>query len=126
MIQNLKIPSPHAFVERFQKLPERYLNALLLLVILGIFVTFNKAAFQSYFSDDDFSNLAIFEPWWSLVKALFTLALIPNFRPLGAMFYKAMGSLAGFHFGAYVAILQAFHITTALMLSTSRGVLIRS
>ena len=32
------------------------------------------------------------------------------------MFYKAMGSLAGFHFAAYIAILQAFHIATALLL----------
>jgi hypothetical protein len=112
----LKVPSLHTFLERFKKLPGRYWNALLLFFILGIFITFNKGALQSYFSDDDFSNLAIFEPWWSLVKSAFTLALIPNFRPLGAMFYKAMGSFAGFHFGAYVAILQAFHIATGLML----------
>jgi hypothetical protein len=106
----------YPILERFKKLPQRHLSALLLLVILGVFVTFNKGALQSYFSDDDFSNLAIFEPWWSLFKSVFTLALQPNFRPVGAVFYKAMGSLAGFHFAAYVAILQAFHIATSLML----------
>jgi hypothetical protein len=109
-------PSSAPFLERLQKLPERYLSALLLLVILVVFVTFNKGALQSYFSDDDFANLAMFEPWWSVIKASFSLALTPNFRPVGAMFYKAMGSLAGFHFAAYIAILQAFHIATALLL----------
>ena len=76
-------PSSHPFLDRLQKLPERYLNALLLLFILAIFVTFNKGALQSYFSDDDFANLAIFETWWSLIKSVFTPALTPNFRPLG-------------------------------------------
>src|SRR5712672_2209378 len=98
-------PSSPPFLERLQKLPERYLSALLLLVILVVFVTFNKGALQSYFSDDDFANLAMFEPWWSVIKASFSLALTPNFRPAGAIFYKAMGSLAGFHFAAYIAIL---------------------
>ena len=112
----LTVPSCHPSLEKFKKRPEWRFNALLMAVILGVFVTVNNGALRSYFSDDDFSNLAIFEPWWSLVKSAFTLALIPNFRPLGAMFYKAMGPLAGFHFAAYVLVLQAFHIATALLL----------
>lgn len=98
------------------RLPERYLNAALLILILGIFFALNKAAYQSYFSDDDLSNLAIFETWWSLIKDNFTAALIPVFRPFGAVYYKAMGPIAGLHFAAYVATLQTFHVATGLLL----------
>jgi hypothetical protein len=108
--------SSHPFLNRLKGLPDRYQSAILLFVTLGVFVVFNKAAFQSYFSDDDFANLALFEPWWSLVRDTFTLALLPNFRPVGAMFYKAMGPTAGFHFAYYVAALQTIHVATSLLL----------
>ena len=106
------------FIERFKKLPGRYQSALLLLLILALFFTFNKLAFQSYFSDDDFDNLrlAALFPWWAFPKSLFTLALQGNFRPVGVIYYKLLGGAAGFNFGAYVVVLQAFHVATALLL----------
>jgi hypothetical protein len=97
---------------------ERYRSALALLAIIGLFVTFSKLAFQSYFTDDDFSNLALarFVPWISLFKSLFSLRLELLVRPAGILYYKILGSTAHFHFAAYVAVLQALHIATSLML----------
>lgn len=114
----VNIRSVDPFRERLKKVPERYWNALLLVIILALFIAFNKGAFQSYFSDDDFSNLATAMPlsWWALLKWLFSLTLKVVFRPIAAVFYKALGSSAGFHFGAYVATLQAIHVATGLML----------
>lgn len=93
-------------------------NALLLFVLLGLFVTFNKAAFQSYFSDDDFSNLltARWIPWLGLPKAILSVGFHTNVRPLGLAYYKVLGLTGGFHFTPYVVVLQALHVATALML----------
>jgi hypothetical protein len=91
-------------------------NTAYALLILGLFVTFHKGAFQSYFSADDFSNLADFGPWWGLWKLMFGLTLLGPYRPMGVMFYKAMGPLAGFHFAPYVIVLQALHLATGSML----------
>jgi hypothetical protein len=112
------LPSPDLLIKRLPRLPERYLNALLLVAILALFITFNKAAFQSYFSDDDFSNLALvhFLPWRALPTSIFTPALIANVRPLGVVLYKILDITAGFHFAVYVAVLQLLHVSTALML----------
>ena len=120
----MTLPSPELFTDRLnltdrlKKIAEKYVNALLLIGIVAVFVIFNKAAFQTYFSDDDFSNLALalFVPWWAMPKAIFTLALSANVRPFGVLFYKIMGATAGFHFMPYVAALQSVHIATALML----------
>ncbi len=114
----MSFPSQEFFINRFKRLPQRYLNALLLTAILTVFVVFNKAAFQTYFSDDDFSNLtlAVFFPWWATLKEIFTLTLLPNFRPFGILFYKVLSPTAGFHFWPYIAALQFIHLATALML----------
>ena len=105
-------------ISRFQELPDRYLNALLLTLVLTLFVVFNKSAFHSYFSDDDCSNLALarFAPWHTLPYSLFTLALLAVYRPVGVIYYKILESTAGFHFAAYIAVLQLLHLATALML----------
>ncbi|MGI8746068.1 MAG: hypothetical protein ACR2NN_26500 [Bryobacteraceae bacterium] len=93
-------------------------SAVLLLLILALFITFSKTAYQSYFSDDDFSNLAVarFVPWLALPKAIFSLAYVANVRPLGLLYYKLLGATAHYHFGAYLAVLQALHLATSLLL----------
>ena len=99
-------------------LRDRYTSALILLFILAIFVIFNKAAFQSYFSDDDFSNLLLanWVPWKSLAKELFSLGFKINVRAVGLLYYKTLGATAHLHFVPYVALLQALHVATAFML----------
>jgi hypothetical protein len=114
----VNIRSIDPFRESLKRVPERYWNVLLLVIILAVFITFDKGALQSYFSDDDFSNLAMAMhlSWWSLLKWLFSLSLTITFRPIAVLFYKVLGSSAGFHFAAYVAALQTIHVAAGLML----------
>ncbi|MBZ5609937.1 MAG: hypothetical protein LAP38_16880 [Acidobacteriia bacterium] len=102
----------------FKRPREHYVSALALFAIIGLFVAFSKLAFQSYFSDDDFSNLALarFVPWAETLKGLVSLRFELMVRPAGLLYYKILGSVAHFHFWPYVAVLQAVHIATSLML----------
>lgn len=93
-------------------------SGVLLLLTLALFITFSKAAYQSYFSDDDFSNLALarFVPWLSLPKAMFSLGYENNIRPFGILYYKILGATAHFNFIPYLAVLQVIHVATSLSL----------
>lgn len=79
-----------ARVRAAARIPGRYLACLTLLAILAVFVTFNKAAFEGYFSDDDFSSLGMtrFVPWPELIRVAGSLVFEANIRPTGMMLYK--------------------------------------
>jgi hypothetical protein len=84
-----------------------------------LFVIANRGAYEGFFSGDDLDNLY----WTRQAPALdFLRALVSplysdvNFRPVGHFYFWSLGRLAGMHFPAYVAVLQALHLLVALLL----------
>jgi len=97
----------------------RFPAGLIAAALVVLFFAANGKAYWGYFSDDDLDNLA----WTSYVgldefaRGLADLRLSPhNFRPLGHVYFWALGRLADDFYPAYVAVIQALHLLNAGLL----------
>lgn len=85
---------------------------LIVLALIALFLIANRAAFEGYFSDDDFDNLS-----WATVAGIdsFTRELITplfsnnNTRPTGGLFYRFTGLGFGLDFPRYIPLLFLLH-----------------
>jgi len=90
----------------------RFGGAALLAALLLLFLIANRGAYEGYFSGDDLNNLG-----WTryghpagFVPDLLSLRFYPNnYRPLGHLFYSAMGRTAGLEYRWYVAAIHLLH-----------------
>jgi hypothetical protein len=81
-------------------------------LVFLLFLIANRGAHQGYFFGDDLDNLrnARTIPAADLALRLASPLLdAANFRPLGALFYKATHALAGLRFGTYLSFLHLLH-----------------
>lgn len=85
---------------------------------LILFFVANRGAYEGFFSDDDFDNLA----WTTVVgldvfrDGLLTPKFSPdNFRPVGHFFYRLLHTVAGFEFGRWVAVLECIHLLNVFL-----------
>ncbi len=97
-------------------------------LIFLLFLIANRGAHQGYFFGDDLDNLrnARTIPAGDLALRLVSPALdAANFRPLGALFYKATYAMAGLRFGTYLSFLHLIHFANVglvyLLLRDLRG-----
>ncbi len=105
----------------------RFSQAALILSLIGLFLLANRAAYDGYFSDDDFENLvnnrfAAFDIFW---RGLLSFQYdFYNFRPLGHVFFRWMGQWWGLQFTPYVILIQLFHLLNVfLVYRVARSVL---
>jgi hypothetical protein len=85
---------------------------MLFLAIVALFLIVNRAAYQGYFTDDDFDHLSWTRhaPLMGFVKGLLTPTYQSNnFRPLGHLFYHEEWRFLGFDFKKYLAATHLLH-----------------
>ncbi len=85
--------------------------------LVVLFLILNRAAYQSFFQDDDFDTMGwipyVSPQQW--ISGLFSPLLSPNnFRPVGHAYYL-IEDWAGFNFAPYVAVLQLVHIVNSVL-----------
>jgi hypothetical protein len=82
--------------------------------VLGwLFYVASKGAYRGFFSSDDLDNLAWTRhaPWLDFFTGLVTPVFYSsNFRPLGHLYFRVLGPLAGWDFRPYVVVLHALHL----------------
>jgi hypothetical protein len=91
---------------------------LAVVVCLILFFVANRAAYQSFFADDDFDNLG----WTTIVggdtfrDGFLTPKLSPdNFRPTGHYFYRLLHRIVRFDFPLWVLALQLIHLCNVFL-----------
>jgi hypothetical protein len=91
----------------------------LFLLFSALFLLANGLAYSGYFQDDEIDNLS-WTPYLTSVdylKGVVTpLSYANNFRPVGHFYFRAVEGLAGLHFPAYVAVIQAVHLFNVWLL----------
>ena len=92
---------------------------LFFLALAALFLIANRGAYKGYFQDDDLDNLS-FTREMDLAD-FFTPLILPkvedhNFRPIGHLFYRVMGSLAQLRFPPYIFVLHALHLLAGVLL----------
>src|SRR6266566_3296655 len=94
-------------------------GAALLLATAALFLIANRAAYRSYFSDDELNNIR-----WTreldtvdYVKGLLTPRFFTNnFRPVGHYYFREMSLWFGLDFPKYLPILHLAHILNVWLL----------
>ena len=84
-----------------------------------VFLALNYQAFDSYFQDDEFDNMA-----WTSVNApaeygaglLSPRYSTANFRPVGHLYFRVMTRLAGLNFASWVPSLFLIHLLNGVLL----------
>src|SRR3954454_21986458 len=94
-------------------------GAAVALAVALLFVIANRGAYKGYFSGDDLDNLS----WTSNTgPAAFAKGILSpqffgnNFRPVGHLYFFALGRTAGLRFRPYVALLQVLHLVNGFLL----------
>jgi len=88
-------------------------GALLFLAMALLFLTANRGAYKGYFNDDDLDNLVQTR---SAELPHFARSLVSpelssfNFRPMGHLYYKILGTWAGLRYQPYVGVLHLIHL----------------
>ncbi len=90
----------------------RAITAALAVALLSLFLLINRAAYKSWFSDDDLDNIG-----WTrqMPAASFAAGLLSpqyqlhHFRPVGHATFAALSRTAGLDFRWYVALSHALH-----------------
>ena len=68
-------------------------TVFLFVIIAALFLIANRAAYQGYFGDDEFDNLALTRaigPGEAVTGLLWPRYYENNFRPVGHLFYRAL------------------------------------
>ncbi len=105
----------------------RFPQTAVILGLIGLFLVANRAAYDGYFSDDDFENLvnnrfAAFDIFW---RGFLSFQYdFYNFRPVGHVFFRWMGQWWGLQFTPYIILIQLFHLLNVfLVCRVTRSVL---
>jgi hypothetical protein len=88
-------------------------GCILLAAVSLLFLASNRAAYRSYFQDDDMANLswAPLVPTTEFVRGLLSpLFQRNNFRPAAHLYYHVMGRVFGLDFPKYVFAIHALHL----------------
>jgi hypothetical protein len=88
-------------------------------ILVGLFLVANRAAYKGYFQDDELDNLSWApraEPLTFLTGILTPRFAPNNFRPVGHFYFHEGGRLFGLDFPKYVAVLQLFHLFNVWLL----------
>ena len=99
--------------------PARIRPLLLFLAAAALFLAANRAAYKGYFDDDGLENLSMTRDVDSgaFFDGFLTLHYFENnFRPVGHLFFRTMGHLAGLNFPPYVAALHIAHLLNVALL----------
>ena len=99
--------------------PARIRPLLLFLAAAALFLAANRAAYKGYFDDDSLDNLSMTRDVSTdaFFDGFLTLRYFENnFRPVGHLFFRAMGHLAGLNFPLYVAALHILHLVNVALL----------
>jgi hypothetical protein len=97
----------------------RYPSVVLLVIIAALFLIANRGAYKGYFGDDEFDNLALTRaigPGEAITGLLTPRYYENNFRPVGHLFYRALGAAAGLDYPPYIAALHLLHFANILLL----------
>ncbi len=99
--------------------PESRNSALIVLALMLVFLGVNRTSYKGYFEPDDLDNIG----WTQQADALTFAEGIAapkfyqqNFRPMGHFYYWVMGTLARLDYTPYLAVLQALHLVSVLVL----------
>jgi hypothetical protein len=100
-------------------IPLRWREPLFLIALLLLFLVANRAAYKSYFSDDDLDNLS-----WTNDAGPDTFSngfitwrtSADNFRPTGHFVYRVLGQCFGTDFRPFVAFIQIVHLLNGALL----------
>jgi hypothetical protein len=93
-------------------------GAALWLAMTALFLVANRGAYKGFFSDDDLDNLIHTRsaPLSQFAHGLVSPELSEfNFRPMGHIYFKALGATAGLRFVWFVAVLQLIHLLNVWM-----------
>lgn len=96
----------------------RFPQTAVILGLIGLFLVANRAAYNGYFSDDDFENLvnntfAGFDTFW---RGFLSFKYdFYNFRPVGHAFFRWMGQCWKLQFAPYVILIQLFHLLNVFL-----------
>ena len=96
-----------------------YRSVVLLVIIAALFLIANRAAYKGYFGDDEFDNLALTRaigPGEATRGLLTPRYYENNFRPVGHLFYRALGAAAGLSFSPYIGALHFLHLVNVALL----------
>ena len=94
-------------------------TVLLFVIIAALFLIANRAAYQGYFGDDEFDNLALTRaigPGEAVTGLLSPRYYENNFRPVGHLFYRALAATAGLRYPPYIAVLHLLHLANLVLL----------
>ena len=94
-------------------------SVLLSVIIAALFLIANRGAYKGYFGDDEFDNLALTRaigPGEAVAGLLTPRYYENNFRPVGHLFYRALGAAAGLNYPPYIAALHLLHFANILLL----------
>lgn len=94
-------------------------TALFFVIAAGLFFIANRASYKGYFMDDDLNALS-----WATkgdVSVFLHWLVLPrfhpeNFRPVGAFYYRILGSVFGLEYPPYVAVLHLIHSCNVIVL----------
>ena len=92
---------------------------LLFVVVAALFLIANRGAYQGYFGDDEFDNLALTRaigPAPALIALLSPRYYENNFRPVGHLFYRALARTAGWRYPPYIAAIQFLHLINLVLI----------
>src|SRR5215472_11396314 len=91
----------------------RWAAPLFLIAVAAFFLIANRAAYKSYFMDDELDNIVT---TGELGASDFAAGLLlpryyeNNFRPFGHLFFRLMGDTFELHFPPYIAALHLLHL----------------
>ncbi len=91
---------------------------ILFLLLAGVFLVLNRAAYKGYFQDDEIDAMA----WtrWGPASAFFKGVLTPihanNFRAVGFFYFRVAERAFGLDFPKYVAVVHAIHLLNVWVL----------
>lgn len=97
----------------------RFETAALLVLTAALFLIGNRGAYQGYFGDDEFDNLALTRaigPGDAIAGLLSARYYQNNFRPIGHLYYRALAATAGLRYPPYIAVLHVLHFVNIVLL----------
>jgi hypothetical protein len=99
--------------------PRRCAPVFFFAALALLFLIANRGAYESYFQDDDLDNLSWthYSPWSTFATGIAAPRYFTgNFRPVGHLYYKVMGRLAGLRYPPFVAVIHALHFLNIIVL----------
>src|SRR5258708_3325407 len=102
-----------------ERLRSTLLAIAFLIAVAGLFSIGNRAAYRGYFVDDELDDIAFtteLDPIDFVQGLLLPRFHTNNFRPVGHLFFYAMGKTAGLRFAPYIAGLHILHIGNIVLL----------